>query len=246
MYDYANLLFTGKKCNLRCYDCIGQHPELKGLPSNIDEFPPKNINSLIEQVNLHNIRDLAVTGTNTDPQLYMHEAELIQYIRSRLTKNTKLSLHTNGLLALKKIDVFNSYDKASITFHSFNPEIYHKITGSDKQPDLRQIIQESKIPIKLSMLITPYNIEEMDSYIKKTSELGIKRVVIRKLEGKEDEYPLERLEPFKNINPIKYIYGWPVYNINGIEVTICGFSNVQASVLYLFSDGRLSNRLKQK
>ena len=39
MYDYANILFTGKKCNLRCHECIGSNPKLQSLPYNLDIFP---------------------------------------------------------------------------------------------------------------------------------------------------------------------------------------------------------------
>src|SRR3989338_2271517 len=104
MYDYANLLFSGKSCNARCYQCIGNHPDLIHLPWNLDVFPPKNIELLIDKVNEHKIKDFAFTGTNVDPQLYKYELELISFMRERLKTDANLSLHTNGLLALRKIN----------------------------------------------------------------------------------------------------------------------------------------------
>lgn len=240
MYDYANILFTGKSCNLQCYDCIGQRPELRGLPFNLDVFPPLNIDALIEQVNL-GIRDLAFTGTNVDPQLYKHELALIKYIRERLTFNSNLSLHTNGMLALRKMDVFNSYDKASISFPSFNPQLFWYVTKSKIVPDLAAILREATIPVKLSMLVTPYNVGDIGNYIKRAADLGVKRIVVRKLKGKDDLFPIEKKFPFKE--PVKFVLGWPVYEIDGVEVTVCGFDGSTAKGLFLFSDGTIKDHL---
>jgi hypothetical protein len=53
-------------------------------------------------------------------------------------------LHTNGLLALKKIDIFNSYDKASLSIASFNQETYFKVTGSRVMPDVKRITEMAR------------------------------------------------------------------------------------------------------
>lgn len=241
MYDYANILFTGP-CNLRCYECIGKNPALKELPWNNKEFPIKNIDDLLDIVNEHVIPDLSFTGTNMDPQIYRHEKELIDYVRERLNDKTKLSLHTNGLRALKDMDLFNSYDKASISYHSFNPRTYNKITGG-RQPDIAEIVKQAKIPIKLSLLVTPHNQHEIEEYISRSKELGIKRLVVRKLKGRDEEFPLEQQHPFNQYQPKKAIFGWPVYDINGMEVTVCGFDESTARGVFLFSDGRIANKL---
>ncbi len=242
-YDYANILFSGRVCNLGCRGCIGENPQLGGLPDNLDEFPPKNIEGLIEITNRDNIRDLAFTGTNVDPQLYRHEEELIGYLRERLTGDTRLSLHTNGLLALNNIELFNSYDKASVSYHSFSQDTYRRMTRTGRQPDLRRIVEEAKIPIKLSMLVTEENLGEIEDYILRSSELGIKRIVVRKLKGREEEFPLEQLSPFGSYEPVKEIFGWPVYSIYGVETTVCGFDKSSAKGVFLFSDGTIKDYL---
>jgi MoaA/NifB/PqqE/SkfB family radical SAM enzyme len=243
-YDYANLLFTGK-CNSHCYDCIGRNPSLQGLPENTHIFPPKNIDGLIALVNEHNIPDLAFTGTNVDPQLCEYESDIIRYIRERLVGRTNLSLHTNGLLALKKMPVFNSYDKASISFPSFDPKTYRAITNVSP-PDLNAILQAARIPVKLSVLVTPYNMHEMDEYIRSAADFGIKRVVVRKLKGREAEFPVEVLPPFEGRVPKKRIFGWPVYTIGEVEVTICDFNSSNAKGVFLFSDGKIRDYLVEE
>ena len=246
MYDYANILFTGK-CNLGCYECIGNNPALQKLPSNIREFPLKGIDALLSKVNTFNIRDLAFTGTNVDPQQYSHERELIGYVKGSLSaaqnSSTKLSLHTNGLLALRKIDVFNSYDKASVSLHSYTPETYKRMTKSGRIPDIKSIVEQARIPIKLSMLITQYNVSEIDDYIQQSAALGISRIVVRKIKGRDTEFPLETIEPFKDKGIKKIVFGWPVYELHGVEVTVCGFDSSTAKGVFLFSDGRLEDKL---
>lgn len=241
-YDYANLLFTGQHCNSQCYDCIGNHSSLKGLPYNLQKFPIENIDSLIDKVNQFSIPDLAFTGTNVDPQLYKYERELISYIRGKINEKTKLSLHTNGLLALKK-GTFNLYDKASVSFPSFNADTYRLVTKTEI-PDIKNIIKKSEIPLKLSMLITPFNKDEIEDYVNRSADLGIRRIVVRKLKNREAEFPIESSPLFKD--PKKFIFGWPVYNINGVEVTVCGFDKSTARGLFLFSDGRLEEKLENE
>jgi MoaA/NifB/PqqE/SkfB family radical SAM enzyme len=175
--------------------------------------------------------------------LYKYERNLINYIKNKLETNTNLSLHTNGILALEKIDIFNSYDKASISLPSFNLKTYEIITKTRKKPNIKKIIKKSKIPLKLSMLITHYNIKEIPDYIKKSSELGIKRIAVRKLKGREKYYPIEKMDPFYKYKQKKEIFGWSVYNISSIEVTICDFTKSKSRGLFLFSDGRLGNNL---
>jgi molybdenum cofactor biosynthesis enzyme MoaA len=239
-YDYANILFTGN-CNLNCFGCIGKHPSLQNLPINTSEFPLKNIDLLLEKVNQHKIPDLAFTGTNIDPQLYKHELKLINFIRERLNPETRLSLHTNGLLVLTKLDVFNSYDKASISFPSFNQKTFFQVTKSKIQPSIEKILSSAKIPVKLSMLVTPFNEHEIPEYLQNAKNIGIKRIVLRKLKNHDADYPIENI--FKNEKKTKEIFGWPVYDVSGLEVTICGFDNSTARGLFLFSNGRLENYL---
>ena len=93
------------------------------------------------------------------------------------------------------------------------------------------------------MLVTPFNVNEIGDYIKQAADLGVKRIVVRKLKGRDKEYPLEKMAPFKNYKIVRKIFGWPVYEINGVEVTICGFDKSTARGLFLFSDGRLEEKL---
>ena len=97
---------------------------------------------------------MILTGTNTDPQLYLHEEKLLRLLREQTPSGTRLVLHTNGRLALHKIGVFNQYDRVSISFPSFNPLTYRKMMGVPHPPDLGEIIRQSEIPVKVSCVVT--------------------------------------------------------------------------------------------
>ena len=232
-YDFANILFSGR-CNFRCPHCIGHASKLQAMPDNLLTFPLKGLDQFIDQLNRHGVTQVSLTGTNTDPQLYAYEPELIAYLREHIP-NIKLSLHTNGKRVLQKIDVFNLYNRATISFPSFHPETYHTMTGSANMIDLSAIVKASRIPLKISTLITNQNSDEIPSIIAHCHELGISRMVLRKLYGEAQDWNL-----FPNLKPVRYFGANPVYDVEGMEVTLWDFSASTVNCLNLFSDGTIS------
>jgi uncharacterized Fe-S cluster-containing radical SAM superfamily enzyme len=231
MHNYSSILFSGK-CNSKCLDCIGNYPEFKNTSSNLDIQNLNGLEKFLEKVNDENLKDVSLSGINADPQQYLFESELINNLRKKIP-NVILSLHTNGRLALQKLEEFNSYDKATLSFASFNKEIYKKIMGVESI-NIYEVIKNSKISIKLSMLLTEHNKVEINDYIKNAKNLGINRIAIRKLVDRENE-----IEIFDKMNPIKKIFENPVYNIDGVEVTIWNYTKSNIKGLYLFPDGSL-------
>ena len=61
---------------------------------------------------------------------------------------------------------------------------YRKISGIKTFIDIEKIIKLIKIPIKLSMLLTPFNEHEISDYIKNAKKLGMKRIIIKVFIGK--------------------------------------------------------------
>ena len=232
-YDFANILFSGQ-CNLRCPHCIGHTQVLQHMPDNLKIFPLKGLDMFIDELNQTGVTQISLTGTNTDPQLYAYEPDLIDYLRKRIP-DVHISLHTNGLLALQKNDIFHLYDRATISFASFLPETNQKITGSPKILDVATLVQTSKIPLKISTLITQHNVNEIPVIIERCRKLGISRMVLRKLYGETRTWNF-----FPKQKPVRYFVGNPVYHLNGMEVTIWDFSTSGVRCLNLFSDGSIS------
>ncbi|MCP4400188.1 MAG: radical SAM protein [bacterium] len=232
MYDFANILFSGP-CNLRCPYCIGHNQTLRRMPENLNRFPLAGLDAFIEDLRRHEVRQISFSGTNTDPQLYKHEAELLACLRQNIPQ-VKISLHSNGLLALKKGETFNLYDRACISFPSFRPEVYRAMTGVSHMLDLAAIVKAAEIPLKISTLLTEENIDEVPSLIYRCRELGIFRLVLRKQYGATRNWNL-----FPDRTPVRYFGGNPIYEFDGMEVTFWDFSASCVRCLNLFSDGSI-------
>jgi MoaA/NifB/PqqE/SkfB family radical SAM enzyme len=232
-YDFANILFGGT-CNRFCPWCIGKKLPSNVTVNNLGKFPLTNLDGYVDAVNTHRIKQVVFTGTTTDPQLYKHEILLLNYLRIKLNHDACYSLHTNGVLALIKLDAFNHYDKVCISFPSFNRETYKKLMGVPAVPQLATIIEKSKVPIKISCIVSEHNHHEMEGFLTRCAQLGIRRVVLRKLVGDTRDW-----NPFRKITPITYYKQNPVYTYKAMEVTYWDFDSSSSSSINLFPDGTL-------
>ncbi len=231
--DFANILFGGP-CNRACPFCIGKLMPARVNENNLNLFPPRNIGAFIGEVNRLGIRQIVFTGTTTDPQLYRHEAALLSLLREQVTTGAHYSVHTNGARALERMDVFNRYDRACISFPSFAPETYERMMGSRRVPDLKAIVERAGIPVKVSCVVDEQNAGQIDSFIQQCRQIRVKRLVLRHLYGETREWgPLEGAT-------LKYYYrGNPVYDVGGMDVTCWSFDIASSTSINLFADGTI-------
>lgn len=234
-FDYASILINGG-CNLDCPECIGKSPQFQKLEGNLKTYPLKGLDNFLDQINRLRIGYISLSGIQADPQLYAYEAELLAYIRGRCEHPVALSLHTNGLSVVKKQAIFNQYDKATISFPSYSPETYAKVAGSTHMPDIEGIRKASQIPVKLSFMLTEHNQGELEEYVRRSQELGFRRIVVRKLFGKEDT-----IQIMGDLVSSGDVYGSPVYQIGDTEVTLWDYSKSTVRGLYLFPDGSIQH-----
>ncbi len=231
--DFANILFAGP-CNRACPFCIGQLlPDAVNV-NNLDEFPPRGLEAFIAEVTRLGVEQVVFTGTVTDPQLYRHEAALLSLLRSRLPASTRYSVHTNGVLALRKMDVFNQYDRACISFPSFRPETHARMMGSERVPDLATIVARARIPVKVSAVVTADNAPEMPDFLRRCRDIGVRRIVLRKPYGD----PVDRVD-LSDLPRVGTFKGCAVHDLDGAEVTYWDFDEARMSSLNLFADGTL-------
>jgi MoaA/NifB/PqqE/SkfB family radical SAM enzyme len=252
-YDFANILFAGP-CNACCYFCIGRQIDPRLSVDNLREFPPRNLDRFVELISEHDIQQIVFTGTTTDPQLYQHEARLLDRLRQRLAATVQISLHTNGRLALKKIDVLNQYDRVCISFPTFDPATYVKMMGTRGVPDLAHIVERAQVPVKVSCVIDEHNRAGLPQFLARCHIIGIKRLVLRRLYGDQsagnvgselapllgDCDPLPRAggRPYTKRGEYR---GNPVYDYQSMEVTVWDFDQCDCRSLNLFSDGTISS-----
>lgn len=247
-YDFANILFAGP-CNLRCPYCIGQQIDPALSQNNLTEFPLRNLERFVALIRAHSITEIVFTGTTTDPQLYRHEARLLAWLRQQLPPPliplspspkrpggfVRYSLHTNGQLALRKMDIFNQYDQVCISFPSFNPDTYQQMMGSPRVPDLAGIVRQAQVPVKVSCVINEHNIKDLEEFLERCGAMGIKRVVLRQLYGDTRSWPI-----LPRLTPVSFYRGNPVYHYHGLEVTYWRFDQTASTSLNLFSNGTIS------
>ncbi len=232
-YDLANILFAGP-CNQRCPYCIGRQINPALNRNNLDEFPLRGLEAFVGLVQRHGVRQIILTGTTTDPQLYRHEARLIRWLRERVP-GAQISLHTNGQLALSRMAVFNLYDRATLSFPSFDPDTFARMTGTRHMPDLAAIAREARIPLKVSCLIGPHNVAQVDEFLARCREIGLRRVVLRQMYGDTRQWRV-----LSHLTPVGFYRNNPVYDCDGLQVTFWNFEQTTCTALNLFSDGSIS------
>ncbi|MBV6492918.1 MAG: hypothetical protein LDLANPLL_00923 [Turneriella sp.] len=185
------------------------------------------------EVTQRDIREIVFTGTTSDPQLYRYEARLIETVR-REVPGARLSIHTNGALALKKIETFNMYDRACISLPTFNVDTYARMMGSRQVPNLEKIAAASKIPLKVSCVVNEHNAHEVDAFLLALSALGIRRVVLRQLFGDRRRWKI-----LAECSPLRHYRGNPVFGVYGMEVTWWNFDTATSRSINLFADGTI-------
>lgn len=237
-YDFANILFSGH-CNRKCYYCIGERLPERVNVNNLNVFPPRNIEMFVAEVNRLDIKQIVFTGTVSDPQMYHYEPELLEMLRSRIVTGAQFSVHTNGVLALKKLDVFNLYDRACISLPSFHAETYYRHMGACAVPDLERIIQLAEIPVKVSCVLDEQNVEEIPGFLERCHKIKLKRLVLRERYGERPVASVSLLKSIFKSDPAFFYRGNPVFEYRGMEVTYWNFDDATCRSINLFADGTL-------
>jgi MoaA/NifB/PqqE/SkfB family radical SAM enzyme len=232
-FDFANVLFAGS-CNRACPWCIGRSLPPEVNRSNLDLWPLRNLDGFIDRVNEAAVPEIVFTGTVTDPHLYRYEAELIEELRRRLHPGARISIHTNGALSLKKLPVFNLYDRAAISFPSFEPEVYERLMGSRRVPDLARLVERAAIPVKVSAVVNEHNETRVEDFLERCRRIGVRRVVLRRLFSDRSPWPR-----FDGLHLAGEFRGNPVMDFSGMEVTLWSFEASTCRSLNLFADGTL-------
>ena len=239
-YDFANILFAGP-CNARCPFCIGRQVDPRLNVSNLCQFPPTNLDEFGEMIRHFAVRQIVFTGTTTDPQRYRHEARLLDFLRGELHPESQFSLHTNGRLALRKMDVVNSYDRVCISFPSFNEATYRRVMGVPGVPDLVEIVRRARVPLKVSCVVTEANRDEIPNFLRDCQAIGVQRLVLRKLYGEPRAWEELLDGDGLGLSCRGHYRSNPVYDRDGLEVTLWDFDVTQSRSINLFADGTISS-----
>jgi molybdenum cofactor biosynthesis enzyme MoaA len=195
---------------------------------------PDNLSQFLEECIKRKVKEICVTGTNTDPLLYTKTFELLSEIRFQIV--VPIAIRTNGILYNRAI--FGDYDKASITVCSFDKEIYRKMMGSGEPPNITRILKNHpKMPIKVNIVMGPENVDNGDIFktLDILSGMDIIRVNIREPYGQPhigNPMPAEKFD--------HHTLGMPTYRWKGLQVTYWDVHYVEVESINLYANGRIS------
>jgi len=205
---------------------------------NLDTWPLPGMEQFLASCRSHGVKDINITGSDTDPLLFKHLPELCSLLREEIP-GAVLGLRTNGVLALARPELWGLFDKGSVSITSFDDEIYIKTMGNGRPPDLKEILMlpgSISKNLKINIVLCPENASpDLFITLGKLANLGIQHVNIREPYGQPHiGNPLELLKP-EGIR-----LGMPFYNIFGVDVMYWDIHYVEVESVNLYANGKLS------
>ncbi len=202
----------------------------------------------LEKCKKAGIKKIYLTGQNTDPLLYNYLQELIDYLKEQ---NFLVGIRTNGVLALEKMDIINSLnDEVGLSIHSLTKEINKKITNHSMIPNWDKIIRKIKVPLRIAIVITRHNKNEILNLIKFFSKYkNIHYIQLRCIatderydELKEDILCYQEVtnQIIEKFSYIRDYYTASIYDIYGIEVCLWRTVATTINSYNYFTDGIIS------
>lgn len=232
---FGNIHLSGP-CNRACYFCIGQHMMALDPLNTLDKWPLDGFGAFISECRAKGVKEVNVTGSNTDPMLYRHTIELTQELRD-LIPGCVIGIRTNGAATFTNPIAWRCYDKASVSITSLNPDIYRATMGNGEPPDVRKLMSlKPSMALKVNVVLCPESLREKDLFETLTdlARFGIQKVNLR------EPYGQPRIGCPIHESPIGYRFGMPVFDWNGMEVTYWDVHYVEVESVNLYANGIVS------
>lgn len=232
---FGNIHLSGP-CNRSCYFCIGEHMKKLNGFNNLDKWPLKNIDEFTALCIEKDIKEVNITGTNTDPTLYAHHRKLTDYLRNSIP-GVVLGIRTNGI---SHLDCLELYDKGSFSITSFDPIIYRQTMGQGSPPNiefLRQVVDGK--PWKINICLTPFQtLFDLTTTINRVAMAGFKKVNVRELYGQKHIG-----DPFKKAGFQQdcITLGNPSYRLHDCLVTYWDVHYTEVESVNLYANGIISD-----
>ena len=244
--SFANINLLGT-CNMNCYFCLGKDLEeefSKTKSENIHFSEWKNLDKFLLFCKRNNIKNIYITGQNTDPLLYQYLKELIEFLQKDM--EFSVGVRTNGLLAAGLLDVLNLCKRTvGYTIHSFNKESYKKITGIEIFPDWKYILSNTKNS-RVSIVVNRYNFEELLDLIKFAASFdNVKYIQLRRVstDTRKDLLRLDAelfekiAESFKKMGESRNFAGAEIISLFGKDVVLWRTVKTRANSFNYYTDG---------
>lgn len=195
------------RCNLKCKHCFPNSPH-----RNIDDLPLKEILPLIDEMKKMGTQRITLLGG--EPLLREDIGEIIKYITN---KGILCDLITNGYFIEKKIDALKRLDSICISLDGAE-DANDMIRGKGAYKKIIESIraaQASGLSVRVSMILTPYNIDTFDEFIETAKKMNFSVYIsfMGETPPDSDIYPeREKVQKFLKQLLIKKKEGYPISN----------------------------------
>ena len=231
---FGNIHLSGP-CNRACYFCIGQHMMALDAMNNLKKWPLENIEAFVAQCKARGVKDVNLTGSNTDPLLYRWHHVLTTYLRRKLP-GVKLGIRTNGVMTDKFEKLAHLYDKGSVSITSFDPKVYAATMGHGAPPDVERILGFMK-ELKVNVVLCPETVGgDLFETLAELERMGVRKINVREPYGQTHiGDPLAGV-----LERDGTVLDMPAYRLGGASVTYWDVHYVAVSSVNLFAQGRIS------
>lgn len=231
---FGNIHLSGP-CNRRCYFCIGQHMMALDGENVLGAWPLPGLDEFAATCADHGVTIANVTGTNTDPALYLNHEELVWWLRGH--GFVDIGIRTNGVAADRLARILPLYDHASVTVCSFDEGVNRAMMGGSP-PDVRRLAP--MLPSrrwKANVVLGPENdVQDLLRTICLLAECGVHKVNLREPYGQPHVGdPLA-----ERWSPAGSILGAPLYMVGHSEVVYWDVHFVEVESVNLYATGRVS------
>lgn len=240
---FGNIHLSGP-CNRACYFCIGQHmPGLDPI-NNLGTWPLPGMDEFLAKCREHGVKEINLTGSDTDPLLYRHLPELTAFLRREIP-GAVLGIRTNGILEDRNPALIDLFDKGSISVTSFDQELYKKTMGRGYPPDIEAFLRRHpNFRVKGNVVLCPETVardnmgrSDLDATLEHFAFNKFKKVNIREPYGQSHiGDPLKGTQ----FDQIGTIYGMPIYNVYGMQVTYWDVHYVEVESVNLYANANVS------
>jgi hypothetical protein len=203
----------------------------------------KGLDEFIAECKKRDVKEVNITGTNTDPLMRDGLIGLCLYLRYHGMNN--IGIRTNGIRVGRLIEVMPYIDKVSISVTSLNPDLYKKTMGSGTPPDLGSIVvaaARNNVVVKLNVVLCPETAGDIDHTIYRAANMLIEKINFREPYGQRHiGNPFAHPKDLMNRGAHKWVYGNPCYLRYGVECTYWDVHYTQVDSINLYADGTISN-----
>ena len=255
---FANINLLGK-CNVDCFFCLG-----KDLSNHFDKHNQlkdhyigwRNFAKFVHLCKKDGIKNVYITGQNTDALLYSELKGLIRFLQKAHGFN--VGIRTNGYMFEKNLEknpmlmdtVNRCKASVGISIHTLNPETNMKIMGTNHIPDWDWILPQID-NLRISVVINRYNhVEVVASLLAYLCDYkNVRYIQLRKVSTDTRHEQLEEdMKAFDLVS--EYIhqkcestgkfYDADVFEIMGKEVVLWPTVSTSINSYNYFTDGTIS------